>query len=84
MYVVVWRRLSGKSNEWERGYHQLPQGYYRVVIEATSGKGTEHLNIAVDDIWIGQCERGNQFILKFLIHIIRNLGGTFLICANTF
>ena len=57
--VVVWSRLSGKSSEWERGYHQLPQGYYRVVIEATSGKGTEHLNIAVDDVWIGQCERGN-------------------------
>ena len=65
MYVVVWSRLSGKSSEWERGYHKLPQGYYRVVIEATSGKGSEHLNIAVDDIWIGQCERGNQFILIF-------------------
>lgn len=58
MCIVVWSRLSGRSSEWERGYHLLPQGYYRVVIEATSGKGTEHLNIAVDDIWIGQCERG--------------------------
>ena len=30
------------------------------MIEATSGKGTEHLNIAVDDVWIGECERGRN------------------------
>ena len=31
VYVVVWSRLSGRSSEWERGYHQLPQGYYMVL-----------------------------------------------------
>ena len=24
---VVWSRLSGRSSEWESGYHELPQGY---------------------------------------------------------
>ncbi len=63
IFISVWSRLSGKSVAWERGYHQLPQGYFRVVVEATSGKGTEQLNIAIDDIWIGECERGKRYAL---------------------
>ena len=59
--VIVWSTSSGGSTEWERGYRQLPPGYFRVVIEASSGKKTEPLNVAIDDVDIGPCERGKEY-----------------------
>ena len=68
---TLWSESSGETNhgglegprelQWERGYLQLPHGYYRVVVEATSGTSTaQALNIAIDDVNIGKCKKGTS------------------------
>ena len=44
-------------------YYKLAPGYYRIVLEAETGSGTDAhniVNIAVDDLSIGHCEEGNN------------------------
>lgn len=55
---IVWSRQGSHYDQWEKAYYKLPSGYYRVVLEAKAGSGTEPLNVAVDDVEIGFCPSG--------------------------
>ena len=58
-YTTLWSRTSGASGEktgrWQKAYERLPQGYWRIIIEAKSGSGNERLAIAMDDLVIEAC-----------------------------
>ena len=62
--TTVWSRSGAVAmTEWERGYQRLPHGYLRLVVEASTKKSSALLNIAIDDITIGECGEGKIILL---------------------
>lgn len=67
---TIWTRSrsSQTGGQWEKAYERLSPGYYRVVIEAKAGLGTDGINAAIDDVSIGPClaENGQCVVCTYV------------------
>ena len=50
----VWVRHGNQGSQWQRGFVNIHYLDFKVVIEATAGRGARD-NIAIDDIRIAHC-----------------------------
>lgn len=53
-YNLIWQRTDIEIWQWYKGFKKLPQGFYRVVLEASSS-GRGEVDISLDDISIDAC-----------------------------
>ncbi|CAD5125371.1 DgyrCDS13610 [Dimorphilus gyrociliatus] len=53
-FNLIWQRKGIQVWQWYKGYKKLPQGFYRVVLEASSS-GRGEVDVSLDDITISSC-----------------------------